>query len=90
MIKIKEFATTTLNLKDEIFIIYITFIISSTFNIKVYPSYQVQMAFLKAGETHMANLYKYIDFADIISPDFIVKFLKYIEINNYLIYLVDS
>lgn len=56
----------------------------------MHPSYQAQIALLKADETLIAILSEYADFEDVVSLDLIVEFLKYIEINNYVINLING
>lgn len=90
MIGKTEFATAALNLKNETFIIYMTFLIGLDLDMEVHLFYQAYIAYLKADEASIVILSEYTDFVDVFSLDFAAKFLKHIVINDYLIYLVNG
>lgn len=84
----KEFVAVTLDPKDEIFVVYVTTLTS--FSSDVYLFQQIYIAILKIEEISIAIPNKYIDFADVFSPDLSAEFIEYIRINNYAINFIDD
>lgn len=83
----KEFAVAVLNWEDEIFVINVTFF--ANFNI-IYSFDRAQMILKQIDEAPTTVFANYSDFINVFSPELIVKLWKYIRINNYAIYLVES
>lgn len=90
MLRKKEFITLTLNLNNEIFVVYIAFLTSSDQAIDVYPYCRVQIVSLIVDKAFIIILFKYTEFANIFSLDFVTKFLKHTRINNHAIDLIRS
>lgn len=59
-------------------------------NLNIHPFCKAQIALLIKNKAFTAILLNYANFADIISSDLTAKLLKYIEINNNPISLVNS
>lgn len=85
----KTFAAIAFNLDNRIFVIHISSVIRSDLYLKIHFSRRSQITSLKADETSTSVASNYIDFIDIFSKDLIVKLLKYTQINNYAIDLVE-
>lgn len=83
----KEFVVVTLDLDDEIFIVYIASIISLH---PIHPSHLAQIALLKADEMLIAILFKFADFVEVFSLDLVAKLPKPTRINNHDIKLIES
>ena len=56
----------------------------------MYLSRKVQIAHSKADEALTKVLSKYVNFADVFSPKLAVELPKYMEINDYVIKLMDD
>lgn len=87
MIGKKEFIFAVFNLDDEIFVVYIVFLISLDL---VYHSHKAQIASLKIDQISIVIWSKYTDFIEIFSLVLIVELLKYTKINDYVIELIDG
>lgn len=83
LVEKKEFVATVLDLDNETFIVYIAFFASSNQSIDNHFFYRVQIASLIVDEIAIVVLFKYADFVNIFSLDFVVKFLKYMKINSH-------
>lgn len=81
-----EFIAIAFDLKNEIFIVYVVFLIS--FNIHLF--HKAQITLLKAGKSLIVILLKYVNFANIFSSELIAQLSEYIKINDYTINLIDS
>lgn len=85
------FEVVILNLKDKTFIVYvISFTSFNIHNSNIHHFYKAQIISLKVNKTFTAIFSKYVNFVDIFSLDLIVKFSKYIKINDYTINLIDD
>ena len=86
------FAAIALDLRHEIFVVYITFLDSPSNDLKsdVYPSCRVQIATLVANEAPNSIFMEYSDFADIFFPELASELLKYTGINNCAIKLINE
>ena len=89
MIGKKEFAATALDPKYEVFVIHVV-PLSVNPGDEVYPSKRAQVAYLKADKAPTIVSSKYADFANVFSPKLAAKLLKYMEINDHAIKLVDD
>lgn len=87
LVEKKKFAGIALDLKNEIFGVYVAFLPS--FN-NVYPFCRTQIASLKVDEPFITVLPEYSNFVDVFSLEVTVEFLKHIGINNHTIDLIDS
>lgn len=85
----KVFAIKVFNLKNEIFIVYISSLFISNIN-KVYPFCRAQIALLKVDKTLITVFSKYYDFADVFYPELAAELLKHKKFNNYVINLVNG
>ncbi len=56
----------------------------------MYPLKKAQIAHLKADEVPTKVPSKYADFIDVFSPKLAAKLLKYTEINDYAMKLVND
>ena len=54
-------------------------------NSDIHLSQRAQIALLKANETPTSVLFKYIDFADVVSKNIVAKLSEYTGINNHAI-----
>lgn len=88
LVKKKEFATAVLDSKNKIFIVHVAAFASFSYDVCLFR--QAQMVLLKADETFTVIFTKYIDFVDVFLSDLAAEFLKYIEINNHVINLIDK
>lgn len=86
----KQLATIALNLDDGIFIIYITFFISSNLGLDIYLFEKVQISFFKTNEIFTSILSKYANFVSIFSKDLAAKLLKHNGMNNHIMNLVED
>ena len=57
---------------------------------EVYPSHRPQITGLIAKNAFIKIFAKYVDFADVFSPNLISKLFEYTRINNYAIKLVNN
>lgn len=87
MIEKKEFIAKTLNLKDEIFVLYLA---SINTDLDVYSFYREKIAFLKTDKAFTFDLPKYNNFTDIFSKNLVAKLLNHTGINNYIIDLIEG
>lgn len=90
LLKKTKFAATAFDLNDEIFLLYIVFFINFNLDVNIYSFYKTKIALLKVEKTLIILLFEYTDFIDIFVPNFVAELPKYIGINNYLIYLINS
>lgn len=79
----KEFISATFDSNNKIFIIHIAFLVSSNLDIDAHFFCQAWITSLKVDQSPTISLFKYVDFADIFSPDFVAKLLEHIRINNH-------
>ena len=95
----KEFTATALDPKHEIFVVHIASLNSTTLvvslgsiplNANVHSFRRLQISRLIAEEALTKVSTKYLDFADVFSPDLASKLLKHIRINDHAIELVDG
>ena len=80
----KEFAAVALDPKHETFVIYVTSLHSTSLNTRP------RISGLIAEKVPTKVPTKYLDFANIFSPDLVFKFPEHIRINNHAIKLVNS
>lgn len=85
LIRNKKSVTITLDLNNEIFIVYIAFL--AYFNLNIYPPRE---AWVDTGLVPIVVSFNYADFANIFSFVFIAKLMDYIGINNPHINLVEN
>lgn len=83
-----EFAATTPDLEDKIYIVHIVALASSSSD--VYDFRQAQIVFLKMEGASTTIPNKYANFADIFLPDLAPKLSEHTRINNYTIDLINS
>lgn len=83
----KKFIAAVLNPNEEIFVVYVA---APSLDLEIYLIHRAQLAVFFAGNAHIVIFFKYADFADVFTSEFVVKLLKYIRINNYLIDLVNG
>lgn len=88
LVRKKEFTAAAFDPDGEAFVVHVTSIVNS--DPIMYLSHQAKIALLKADEAHIAILSKYTNFADVFFPNLIIKLLKYTEINDHTIELIDS
>lgn len=83
----REFTKAALDKNSKTFIIYI-----SALDIKslLYPSRATQIATLLWDKAFIEFLAKYTDYIDIFSLDLIIELLKNVDINKYIIKLVEE
>ena len=90
----KEFTAAVLNLEHEIYIVHVRSVSSdvspSSFSLNIYPFWRPQISGLIAKEAPTKVSAKYLDFADVFSPDLASKLPKHTRINDHTIKLVDS
>lgn len=89
LVEKKEFMAAVFDLKKKTFAVHIAFLVISNAN-KVYPSCKAPIASFWFDETLITIFLEYSNFVDIILTKQAPKLLKYIEINNDAIDLVDS
>ena len=89
LIKKKKFTTIALNLKHEVFVVYII-TLSINLGNEMHSLKRALIAYLKADEALNKVISKYVDFVDIFSPKLAAKLPKHIRINNHIIELVDD
>lgn len=82
------FASATLDLNDETFIIHIALFASSDLDVKVYPFCIAQIVSLKADEALISVFSKYTNFADVFSKNLAAKPLEHCNIIGELTCLV--
>lgn len=78
----KEFAITTLDQDDEIFLVYVTFLIISD---KIHFSYKTKIAPLKVDKAPKIGLPKYSNSADAFFSKLVTELLEHVKINNHVI-----
>ena len=92
----KKFVAVALDPESETFVVYVTSVSSDAspssflFELDVHPSRRSQVSDLIAKEASTKIFTKYLDFADVFSPDLASKLLKHTKINDYTIKLVDG
>ena len=90
----KEFAAAVLDPKYKTYIVYIGSVSSnallSSSSLDIHPLRRLQISGLIAKEAFTKIPVKYLDFADIFSPDLAFELPKYTGINNHIIKLVNS
>ena len=92
----KEFATAALDPESEIFVIHVASLSSDTLpsssplKLDVHSSFRPQISGLIAKEASTKVPAKYLDFADVFSPDLASELPKYNGINDHAIELVDG
>lgn len=85
----KEFTTITFDLNYKNIVVYIANF-NIIYNIEIDSLRKVQMIQLKVDKAFKKVSSKFADFINIFLPNFIIKLLKYIEINNNIIELVNN
>lgn len=80
----KKFAAITLDKNKETFVIYITLFFS--FN----NYHKVQLALLFTNNVFVTMLLEYFKFADVFFAQFVIEFLKFTDINNHVIDLIEN
>lgn len=86
MVKKKEFATATLNLKNKIFVIHII----SLINFNDHLSHRAQIVSLKIDKTPIVDLLEYANFINILFLKLVVKLLEQNGINDHIINLING
>ena len=92
----KEFAAVALNPEHERYVVHVGSVrsdaspSSSPLELDVHPSFRPQVSGLIAEEAPMKVPAKYLDFADVFSPDLASELLEHTKINNHAIELVDG
>ena len=92
----KEFAAKVLNLESETFIVHVASLSSDAspnsflLELEVHPSRRPQISGLIAKEVPTKISTKYLNFADIFSPDLASKLFKQTKINDHAIKLIDG
>ena len=92
----KQFAAIALDPKYKIYVIHVgsvNFVVSSSsfpLNADIHPFHRPQISGLIAKKALTKIPAKYLDFADIFSPELVSKLFRHIRINNYAIKVVDS
>ena len=84
----KEFAIATLNPEYKTFVIYVGSLNSTPLNIYFFRRPQISGLLAKEALTKVSD--KYINFADVFSPDLASKLSKHTKINDYAIELVEG
>lgn len=88
MIRKNEFEITAFNLDNKTFAVHIASLTNLSTNIHLWC--RAQITFLKTDETSTTILFEYVNFASIFSSDLIAESLGYIQINFYIIELIDN
>ena len=90
----KEFAAATLDPEHETYVVYIGSVNSDTspssFPLNVYLSRRSPVSDLIAKKASIKVSAKYLDFADVFSPDLASELRKHTLINTHAIKLIDS
>ena len=90
----KKFAAAALDPKHETYVIYIGSVSSNTLPssspLNVYPSWKPQISGLIVEKAFTKILAKYLDFADVFSPDLASKLPKCTGIINHAIKLING
>lgn len=81
LIRKKKFVAVGLGPNEKIFVVYI---LAFNLDSRIHLSCIFQLAFLSIQNTLITGFYKYSDFANIFSLEFVVELSKHTEINNYL------
>ena len=85
----KEFAASTLDPKYETYVVHVASLNSTPLlTLDVHLSWKPQISGLIAEEVPTKVSIKYLDFADVFSPDLAFELPEHIEINDYAIKLV--
>lgn len=87
LIRKKDFAVVALNLVDETFVVYVTFIGQDS---NIYASCETQIAFLKVDEALISSLSEYTNFIDVFFNNLAVKLWEHTRINDHTINLVEG
>ena len=90
LVEKKKFVVAAIELKYKTFVVFVTSLSPTLFNIGVYLFYKPQMASLIAENLLIKVFAKYVDFTDVFFPDLVSKFFKHIKINDHAIELVDG
>lgn len=72
----REFVAIALSLDNQIFIMYIIFIVNSDLNIEIYLLYRFQITLLIIDETYITVLLKCANFANIFFLYFVIKLFE--------------
>lgn len=83
----KKFIAIVFHLKNETFIVYISFISQ---NLDINHSHRAQKVLLKADEGFISISFKYPNFTNIFSKNQAVKLSEYIRINSKAINLIED
>ena len=94
----KEFATAALDSKNETYVVHIGSVSSnaslnssiSQLELNVHPSRRPQISSLIAKKAPTKVSAKYLDYADVFSPNLVSKLPKHTGINNHAIKLVED
>ena len=87
----KEFATTALDPEHETYIIYIASLCSNPLaSLDVHPFREPQISALIAKKAPTKVSAKYLNFADVLSPDLATELPKHTEINTHAIDLEEG
>lgn len=87
LIEGKMFSTATFSLNQEFFMIYI--VVFSLVS-EIHSFYIAHLVFFLADNAPTLVFFKYINFIDIFSPEFILKLSKYTRINYRPMNLIDD
>ena len=99
LVRKKEFAVAALDLEYKTFIVHIAslsstplviFLVSIPIDVDVHLFCRSQVSGLTIKEAFIKVLNEYIDFADVFSPDLVIKLPNHTRINNDAIELVDG
>ena len=91
-----EFAAVTLNPEYKTYVVFVasvSSIVSSSstpLELNVHPSRMPQISALIAEEAPMKFFNKYVEFANVFSPDLVSELSKHTGINGYTIKLVNG
>ena len=86
----KVFIKIVFDLNYKNFIVYIAVFNSFNLNTKIYSLYKTYIAHLKINKIFTKVFNKYIDIVNIFFLKLVIKLLKYISINYYIIKLIDN
>lgn len=88
MVEKREFVEVALNLKYEIFVVYIATLIKKDPN-DVHPSKKAQITYLKVDKALTEIFDKYKNFEDVFFPKLAAELPEH-SINNHAIELIDN
>lgn len=74
LIRIKELTVTTLDPNEEIFVVYVAFLVSFNLSLEVYPFQSTYIVFLKVNKAFISIFSKYADIVDIFFKDLKLNF----------------